>query len=249
MHKHLLNFDKQLHGIWRVIPSPVLTEIIAQSGCHFQILDCEHGAYDFNTLEADIRTCEIRNCLSIVRVSGLNNVEVQRCLDLGADGIIFPQLTKYEDFKKAISLMEYAPSGIRGYNPFVRANEYGVITNSAKKQNPPLCIPIIETLEAINHLDKILTLKSISALYIGSYDLSAQLGCIGQMDNPKLLKIVNSIIEKCNSFSKPVGLMVNDFTQYSVYKQKGVDFFVNKVDSYQIKNSFTEIFNQFNKNV
>jgi 4-hydroxy-2-oxoheptanedioate aldolase len=236
--------DKEMHGIWRIIPSPVLTEIIAQSGFNFQILDCEHGAYDYQTLETDIRTCEAYNCLSIIRVSGLNNVEVQRCLDLGAGGIVFPQLTNFDDFQHATKLLNYAPEGLRGYNPFVRAANYG-ISDKTKKNLNPLCIPIIETLTAVNDLDKILTLDRIDAIYIGSYDLSAQLGCIGQMDNPKLIELTNLIIKKCNDASKPVGLMINEVNQYKNYKEKGVTIFVNKVDSYQIKNTFTNTIKQY----
>ena len=94
MNKESFN---ELHGIWRIIPSMVLTEIISQSKFDFQILDCEHGSYDFQTLEQDIRICQNQKCLAYVRVGGLNKIEVQRCLDLGADGIVFPQLNKFED--------------------------------------------------------------------------------------------------------------------------------------------------------
>jgi 4-hydroxy-2-oxoheptanedioate aldolase len=73
-----------LHGIWRIIPSPMLTEALAQGGLDFQILDCEHGAYDFATLLPDILACERQDCAAFVRVSGTDRIEVQRCLDLGA---------------------------------------------------------------------------------------------------------------------------------------------------------------------
>ena len=42
--------NNESHGIWRITPSMTLTEIIAQSDFDFQILDCEHGGYDYQTL-------------------------------------------------------------------------------------------------------------------------------------------------------------------------------------------------------
>jgi len=229
---------KELHGIWRIIPSSSITEIIGNSGFDFQILDCEHGSYDFGTLENDIRACELTNCESIVRVSGLNKVEVQRCLDLGANGIIFPQLCSFDDFEIATKLMEYGPKGIRGYNPFVRAFGYGNPKHHTR--NRPKCLTIIETLDAVKELDRILTLKGIDIIYIGSYDLSAQLGCVGQMDNSKLLSVIDIIIQKCNSASKSVSVMINNKSQYDVYKSKGVSIFLHGIDSFKIQHIFND---------
>lgn len=234
---------EELHAIWRIIPSTTLTEIIAQSGFDFQILDCEHGAYDYVSLESDIRGCAMYNCGSLVRVSGLNKVEVQRCLDLGADGIVFPQLNNYEDFEQAVKLLYYAPQGVRGYNPFVRVAGYGIQDKNEKVK--PLCIPIIETLQAITDLDRILTLEGIDALYIGSYDLSAQLECIGEMDAPELLDTVNLIIEKCKAASKPVALMIGNREQYRNYKNRGTSIFVHAVDSLQLKRTFKNVISQY----
>lgn len=224
------------HGIWRIIPSSPMTEIIAQSGFDFQILDREHGAYDFHNLEEDIIACNLHNCAPYVRVSGLNAVEVQRCLDLGAQGIVFPAMESFEDFAKATRLVKYAPDGERGFNPFVRAWGYGF---KNEKEIKPLCIVIVETLTAVEQLDNILTLFGVDIIYIGSYDLSAQLGCIGEIANPKVVEVVETIIKKCVSVSVTVGLMVANADQYKKYNNLGVSVFVHTVDSNQLKKVFT----------
>lgn len=239
------NENSESHGIWRIIPSIALTDIIAQSKYDFQILDCEHGSYDFHTLDQDIKICHLNQSLAYVRVSGLNKVEVQRCLDLGADGIVFPQLNKYEDFRLATKMIQYAPKGIRGYNPFVPAGKYGYENISEKKIT---CIAIIETLDAINQLDQILSISELDILYIGVYDLSAQLDCIGVMNSPKLLMIMEEIIEKCKKASKQIGLMINRLDDYQKFKDKGVNVFVHSVDSYVLKTTFLNTLNNFKEN-
>jgi 2-keto-3-deoxy-L-rhamnonate aldolase RhmA len=230
------------YGIWRIIPSLTLTDIIAQSKYDFQILDCEHGAYDFHTLEQDIKICHLNNSLAYVRVSGLNKVEVQRCLDLGADGIVFPQLNSYEDFNLATKMTQYAPKGIRGFNPFVSTGKYGYENISEKKIK---CIAIIETLNAVTELERILSIVELDILYIGVYDLSAQLDCIGKMDSPELLMLIDNIIACCKKASKNVGLMINNIEDLKRYKKKGVNIFVHSVDSFIIKNVFTNAMNNF----
>ncbi len=238
MHNRYIIEKKQpLHGIWRILPSVSLTEIIAQSGFDFQILDCEHGGYDYDTLLKDIIASQLHNSSPFVRVSGINKVEVQRCLDLGAHGIVFPQLNSYDDFKIAAELMEYAPRGIRGFNPFVRVGGYGI---GDKPANPvkPICIAIIETLQAVNELETIVTIDGIDMFYIGSYDLSAQLGCIGEMNSPILIDVVDRIISVCSNAGKRVSLMIHDKVQFEATAAKGVSVFVHAVDSYKIKSFF-----------
>jgi 2-keto-3-deoxy-L-rhamnonate aldolase RhmA len=232
-----------IHGIWRIVPSMLLSEIIAQSGFRMQILDCEHGSYDFATLKEDIIACQGENCQAFVRVSGLNKVEVQRCLDLGANGIVFPQLVNYDDFKLATEMINYAPEGVRGFNPFVRASGYGHSKAGVNVKENAKCMVIIETLQAVADLDHILTLPGIDMVYIGSYDLSAQLDCIGQMQSPKLLSVVQEIISKCHKALKPVGIMVNDISSFQKYKNAGIHVFIHTVDSYKIKEMFTAVIN------
>ena len=226
------------HGIWRIIPSPALTEILAQSGFDFQILDCEHGGYDYATLLPDILACERHGCAPLVRVSGTDRVEVQRCLDLGARGLVFPQLANYADFAAAAAMMDHAPAGTRGFNPFVRAYGYDAVAAALTR---PWFVPIIETLAAVEQLDAILQLARIDLIYIGSYDLSAQLGLTGKMDAPELLRVVDRILAACHSVGKPVGLMALSASAAEAFAARGVQALVHGVESHRLKQAMTGI--------
>lgn len=232
-----------LHGIWRIIPSPFVTELLAQSGFDFQILDCEHGAYDFATLVPDILACERHGCAPFVRVSGHDKIEVQRCLDLGARGLVFPQLASAEDFARAAAMMDYAPTGTRGFNPFVRAGNYGIGTapmNATSPATRPWFIPIVETLQAAEAIDTIARLERIDLVYVGVYDLSAQLGCAGKMDAPELVRLVDRILAACAHAGKPVGLMaLTDAAQQLA--GRGVQAIVHGVESHRFKQAMTDI--------
>ena len=79
-------------GTWSIISSPVVVEILALSGFDFLILDMEHGIYDITSLDSCIRACEVAGCSPIVRVPGMCPSAIQSSLDLGAHGIIVPQI-------------------------------------------------------------------------------------------------------------------------------------------------------------
>lgn len=238
-----LSADTPLHGIWRIMPSPMLTELLAQSGLDFQILDCEHGAYDYATLLPDILACERNNCAPLVRVSGTDKIEVQRCLDLGTRGLVFPQLASPEDFARAAAMMDYAPAGTRGFNPFVRAGNYGMPARiaGAPAITRPWFIPIIETLQAAEAIETIVRLERIDLVYIGGYDLSAQLGCPGKMDSPELTRVINRILAACAEAKKPAGTMALSTEAAQALAARGVQALVHGVESHRLKEAMANI--------
>lgn len=223
-----------LHGIWRIVPSPLLTEILARSGLDFQILDCEHGAYDYATLIPDILACERHRCAPLLRVSGTSKIEVQRCLDLGARGLVFPQLDTPEDFARAAAMMDYAPVGTRGFNPFVRAGNYGQPGAAALAPGRPWFVPIVETLQAAEQIAAIARLPRIDLIYIGVYDLSAQLGFPGRMDAPELVQVVDRILAACAQAGKPVGMMALSADAATTLAGRGVQALVHGVESHRL---------------
>lgn len=224
-------------GIWRILPSPQLTEIAARSGFDFQILDREHGAYDFASLHTDIMACELHGCSPWVRVGGCSGAEVQRCLDLGAGGIVFPQLADAAAFRQAASLMDHAPQGVRGYNPFVRAYHYG----SGDSALRPLFVPIVETLTAVDDLDEIVKIDRIDLIYIGSYDLTTQLGCPGEIDHPRMRKVVERILGVAQTVGLRVGMMATTRRVEAFWRQRGVETIVEGVETDRLRTAFSSL--------
>ena len=115
-----LKSDHPVVGTWSIISSPMVVEILALSGFDFLILDMEHGVYDQTALDSCIRACEAAGCAPIVRVPGINPSAVQWALDMGAHGIVVPQVGDAASAEMAVSMTKFAPDGTRGYNPFTR---------------------------------------------------------------------------------------------------------------------------------
>lgn len=246
--KSRLEEKRLLHGIWRLIQSEPLTEIISSSGFDFQIFDREHGSYDFASLETAIRTCELCGSAPLVRVTGINATEVQKCLDLGAHGIVFPQLKNLDDFRRAVQCMKFPPLGCRGFNPFTRAGNYAAESDVVPEKLTDafaVCVPIVETLSAVDKLDSILALPGIDLLYVGAYDLSVQLGCKGVMNHPTLMNTIADIIAKSRTHNVPSCVMVNGSEQMGYFRELGVSVFVHTVDTNVVRGAFHEKAKQF----
>ncbi len=162
-------------------------------------------------------------------MGGLDPVEAQRALDLGAAGLVFPQLKSRADFEKALRLLHYPPEGERGFNPFTRSGGFGART--PQPVGNPICFPILETLAAVKDLDAILELENIPLFYIGAYDLSAQIGRRGEMDHPELLALMETVVGKIRAAGRAAAVMVKDKAQRDFYLRLGARVHVHTVDT------------------
>jgi len=234
-------------GIWSIIPSPIIAEIIGLAGMDFQILDMEHGVYDLSTIENSVRASQAVGCSALVRVAGSSLFSIQSCLDIGVSGIIVPQIANYEAAVTAVKHMKYYPAGNRGFNPFTRAGNYGMgsLEDSKLNNDYGLASIIIENIEAYNQLDQILTIPNLDIVYLGVYDMSVALGCQGDMNNPSLHEFVSTSVYKITQMGKVAGLMVKSKNEMEKYLDMGARFLVYAVDTLVIHNKMAEIVNEF----
>lgn len=241
---------KSVCGIWSILPSPVLSEIIALSSFDFQILDMEHGLYDIGTLDSAIRSSELNFCSPIVRTAELNQAATQKILDLGAHGIIYPQILDANDALKAVQLTKYHPLGTRGFNPFTRSSNYNLnVQNGSHRNHNDFSMTgvIVENYSAVKNLDPILQIAGLDIVYIGAYDLSVALGKPGDMKNPELLDLIEKSILKIRKEKKIAGVMAQTPEDMKKYQNLGANFVVLGVDSFLIGKSLSDLQSQFSK--
>lgn len=235
-----------VYGLWSVIPNPVLTEMISLAQFDFQILDLEHGSYDFTSLENSIRTAELLGCSPLVRVPGLDLCATQKALDFGAHGVIYPQVQNFAEAKKAIGLTKYPPEGTRGFNPFTRVDGYSITGPSGRNTNAfGMSGLIIENKTAAQELDQILELPSLEIIYLGAYDMSVALGKPGDMNNPELVSFIESSIKKIAKANKIAGVMATTPAMNKKMVDLGARLIVSGVDSFLIGKSLKDIREQF----
>ena len=245
-----LTQQKAVCGIWSIIPSPTLAEIVALTKIDFQIFDMEHGHYDFGTLENSIRTSEALGCSPFVRIGGLDANATQKALDLGAHGIIYPQVHNQLDARLAVNYTKYPPLGERGFNPFTRVQSYSLNQSQYGGKNCnefSMTGIIIESKSAARDLDTILDTESLEIFYLGAYDMSVALGCPGDMNNPQLIKFMESSIKKIVDKKKIAGVMAQSPEAVKQYIQLGARFIVMGVDSFLIGKSLSSLQEQFIK--
>jgi len=232
---------KTVLGTWCEIPSPTVINVIAKAELDFVIIDMEHGPMDFKTTQEMVMAAESDGCEALIRVPMNEASYIQRALDTGSSGIIVPHIENVEDCKKVVSFSKFAPTGNRGFNPYIRAGAYNAgNTSFCDDQNRKTLVGIIlEGINGLNDIEEIISDPAIDIVYIGTYDLSVALGVPGEVANEKVVTALINAVSKIRALKKCAGCMIHNVDELAWAKEHGINFITYKVDSAIVYDSFS----------
>ncbi|WP_158747581.1 HpcH/HpaI aldolase/citrate lyase family protein [Acidisphaera sp. L21] len=183
---------------WLAIPNGFSAEVMAQAGWDSVTVDLQHGVQDYLSMVTCFQAMQAHPVLPMVRVPWNEPGIIGKVLDGGAYGVICPMVNTVAEAKAFVSYCKYPPMGARSNGP-IRAGIYGVSTGYQKTANDEvLCLPMIETAEAVANLEAILDVPGIDAVYIGPSDLGFSMGLIPILDReePEILKIYDKVLKE-----------------------------------------------------
>lgn len=156
--------------------------------------------------------------------SEMNQWFAKQALDLGAYGIVWPRISTPDEAYNAVAACRYPrladaklyePAGLRGDAPMAAARYWGLSQQAYYKKadvwplDPDgeiLVVLMIEDTRAIHNLEEIvMQVPGIGVLLIGEGDLTQELGCPRQYDNPELLRMMDHVLEIGKAYKIPVG--------------------------------------------
>ncbi len=181
---------------WLAIPAGFSAEVMAQGGWDSVTVDLQHGVQDYLSMVACFQAMQVHPVLPMVRVPWNEPGIIGKVLDAGAYGVICPMVNTRDQAEAFITACKYPPRGTRSNGP-IRAGIYGEsVGYQATANDEILCIPMIETQQALDNLDAILDVKGIDAIYVGPSDLGFSLGLAPRMDReePQILAIYERLI-------------------------------------------------------
>ena len=160
-------------------------EVMANLGFDWLCVDLQHGLIDYQDLTAMLPAISTTETTPIVRVPWNEPYEIMKALDAGAYGVIVPMVNNREEALRAVSACRYPPVGLRSFGP-IRAALYGGRGYSVESNGEIACIVMIETAEALENLQDIVTTPGVDGVYIGPSDLALALGlpAIGDNNHP-----------------------------------------------------------------
>jgi len=231
-------------GTFSIIPSPVVTDILCESGLDFIIFDGEHGPINFEIAQTMAMICQAHSVSPVMRVSGVDQSEILRALEIGVHGVQVPNLNSVEEASTLIEYAKYPPMGKRGLSPFTRASQYSAVnaTEMVKKSNSNTLLNIhIEGALGIENIEQLLEVDSLDIFFLGLFDISSYMGLPGQVEHPEIQKLFKKLVGKIESAGKIVGTISNNERQLKSFIDMGVRYIAHSVDCHLLIHSYKTI--------
>ena len=199
--------DKAAVNGWLAIANSFCAETMAHQGWDTLTIDLQHGVVDYQAMVGMLQAISTTATVPIVRVPWLEPGIIMKTLDAGAYGVICPMVNTREEAQRFVAYTSYAPKGTRSFGP-VRALLYGGADYPAKANETIVRFAMIETAQALDNLDAILSVEGLDAIYIGPSDLSLALGCKPQFDDvePKVAQAIDHIVARAKAHGVVAGI-------------------------------------------
>jgi 4-hydroxy-2-oxoheptanedioate aldolase len=205
--RNLWREDKAVVNGWLAIPSTFSAETMAHQGWDSLTIDMQHGVVDYQMAVNMLTAVSTTNTVPMVRVPWLDPGIIMKSLDAGAYAVICPMINSRAEAEKLVSYMRYAPRGVRSFGP-IRALLYGGADYPAKANDTVIPFAMIETKQALENLDDILSVEGLDAIYVGPADLSLTLGCTPKFDQEEkpVVEAIDYIIAKAKQHGVFAGI-------------------------------------------
>ncbi len=185
-------------------------EIMGLAGFDYIWIDNEHSPIPPNILLQCINLVKMSGTAAIVRVPVNDYNATKKVLEMGPDGIVFPMINTKALAEDAVASTLYPPYGTRGFGP-MRAVRYG-LDDTLDYINEG-CFELarlaqLETVEAVENLDDILTVDHLDGFIIGPMDLAASVGELGKAEKPVTMELIETIGNKLSAAGKSFGVSI-----------------------------------------
>lgn len=189
------------------------------AGFDFIIVDDELNCHSSPNFLELIRTIENAGMAPFFRIRRYDADDaIQRYLDMGASGIVVPNIRCKEQVEHIMERTKYPPIGKRGYCTMVRANDYGCKYDAEEyltRTNEDIAVMLLmEEKAAVDNIEEICSVPGVTAFLIGRMDLTLSLGIPvnygdpALFENPILLDAMEKIIDAGHRHGIYVGLDV-----------------------------------------
>ncbi|MFV2093460.1 MAG: HpcH/HpaI aldolase/citrate lyase family protein, partial [Hyphomicrobiales bacterium] len=171
-------------------------------------------------------------CACIIRVPQAEEMQIKQALDIGADGIIAPQVNSAEHAQRVADSCKYPPLGRRGVG-IARAHGYGLdFADYLATANDRVSVVIqAEHVDAVANIDDIVAVEGIDAVLIGPYDLSASMGKPGEVSDPDVVDAIDTVTRACKRANVGLGFFGVNPEEVKPYIVKGYTLIVCGTDT------------------
>jgi 4-hydroxy-2-oxoheptanedioate aldolase len=210
---------------WLHVPSPFSAEVMAHAGWDSLTVDMQHGPVDYGSLVPMLQAISTTDTVPVVRVPWKDTGPIMQVLDAGCYAVICPMINTREEAEAFVGACRYPPAGYRSYGPY-RATLYGGPDYTDHANETVVTMAMIETREALENLDEILSVPGLDGVFIGPADLGQSLGHGPAMDRgePAVVEAIDTVLAAAKEHGLAAGIFTGSPEYASRMVEKGFQF-------------------------
>ncbi len=195
------------------------------TGIDFLWIDLEHQPYGVEALDFIPALARMHGVAPMIRVAWNDPHLIKKAYDSGAVAVMVPQITTAEEAARAVQYARYPPLGQRGVSPnwpSITGDDGGNVIRTANEET--VLVLQIESEEAFGNLDEIARVPGVDVLFAGPMDLSASLGIITQVQDPRVQNILREIPRRLQGTGIATGTTLTQLSELQEKKSWGYTF-------------------------
>ncbi|UTW13412.1 HpcH/HpaI aldolase family protein [Marinobacterium rhizophilum] len=222
MLKSRIHAAEKLVGTFLKTGHYSLIEVLGRSGLDFVILDTEHSPFTHADVDRCILAAKAVNLPILVRLVEGDAARILQVLDMGADGIVIPQVKTMAQAQAIVRATEYGANG-RGFAGTNRAGGYGTIPieRLVKIAKETVVVLQIEDSEGVQNIDDIVSTSGVDACFVGRADLSVAME-VFDVNHPAVVEATQRVLDACNAGNVVSMVFASDMTHAADWFVKGV---------------------------
>ena len=212
---NLFRENKAAINGWLSIPNSFTAEAMSKMGWDSITIDMQHGQNDYSTSIAMLQAISNSDVVPFARVPWNEPGVIMKMLDLGVMGIIAPMINNKQQCEEFISYCNYPPKGQRSFGPMRAQLIHGSDYYENANDNI-VSFAMIETKQAVDNIDEILSVPNLTGIYVGPGDMSSSYGLMPRFDvkDDPVYSNIKNIVKKAKQYGKIAGIH-NGSTKYA----------------------------------
>lgn len=193
-----------------------IARIVEAAGVDFVVIDMEHTGFTSSDIADMIAWFKATSVAPLVRVPVTDYHFIARTLDVGALGVMVPNVKSGEQAQVIVDAAKYTPLGGRGLITGAAHSDWKSVNarEFMEESNANTAIICqIESQEGLDNLEDIASTAGVDVLWVGHGDLTNSLGIVGQYHHPRFLDALKRVVEVARKHGLGAGIQPGNLEQ------------------------------------
>lgn len=230
--------------------NPAIVDVLPENALDFVIVSAEHNALDLAEFLPMRYALAGKGIACLARTHSRDVDDVSKVCD-SYDGVVVPYVEDVEHCRRLAAAAVYRPLKgvalervlVEGKWPSDKTRNY--VTNERCANT--VFIPMIESVLAVENLEKICAIPGVNAVFVGPNDLTTNMGIPNEYDHADLIAMLQRIIDTANRSHVAAGCWFGKRDQAERTIKQGARLVVYGNDGAMLGEAMQQAFTQLRK--